>query len=275
MGMIDTWFLQITRPFRELRAKWMGIKNVQDGLAADVKRLKGYAGSAKKQAEDAKKQAKEAMDKANAAAAQGKAAAGQAQGVWGQAQGQMQAVGGQFGPGGGAKPGMAGQPGMPPGAPGMPPPGAPGMPYGAPPGAPGGYGAAFGGGPPMGGMPMGMGAPPGPPQPGQRTMAIVAGGTSGMGAVGWVVPLKGPHKGQLITLKPQSVIGKDPACEVVLNDPFLSGRHATIRAQNGMFVLEDHSTNGTWVNDKQIKRHELVDNDFIKVGQTLMKFKLL
>ena len=273
MGMLDTWFLQITRPFRELGAKWRGIKNVQDGLAADVKRLKGYAGQAKKQAEDAKKQAQEAVDKAKAAQEQGKAMAGQAQGAWGQAQGQMQAVGGQFGAPGG-KPGMAGQMGPP----GMPPPGMPGappgMPYAGAPGAPG-YGAAFGGAP-MGAMP--MGAPQlggGPPQPGQRTMAIVAGGTSGMGAVGWVVPLKGPHKGQLITLKPQSVIGKDPACEVVLNDPFLSGRHATIRAQNGMFVLEDHSTNGTWVNDKQIKRHELVDNDFIKVGQTLMKFKLL
>jgi len=72
-----------------------------------------------------------------------------------------------------------------------------------------------------------------------------------------------------------SVIGKDPSCDVVFNDPFMSGRHATIRAQPSAFILEDHSTNGTFVNDKKIKTHELVDNDFIKFGQTLVKFKAL
>jgi pSer/pThr/pTyr-binding forkhead associated (FHA) protein len=62
---------------------------------------------------------------------------------------------------------------------------------------------------------------------------------------------------------------------VCLNDAFMSSRHATIRVQNGMFVLEDHSTNGTVVNDKPIKRHELVDSDIVKMGQTLLKFKAL
>ena len=135
------------------------------------------------------------------------------------------------------------------------------------------------GGPPMGGPPMmgqmgqmGMGGPP--PGPGVRTMAIMAGGATGA-AIGWLVALKGPHRGELITLKPQSVVGKDPACDVVFNDPFMSGRHATIRANNGVFVLEDHSTNGTWVNDKKIKTHELVDSDFVKFGQTILKFKAL
>lgn len=130
-------------------------------------------------------------------------------------------------------------------------------------------------GPPMGAAPMG-GGPMGPPQggPGNRTMAIMAGGTSGA-AIGWLVPIKGALRGELITLKPVSVIGKDPTCDVVFADPFLSGRHATIRAQNGLFVLEDHSTNGTFVNDKKIQRHELVDNDFVKLGQTMMKFKAL
>jgi hypothetical protein len=122
----------------------------------------------------------------------------------------------------------------------------------------------------MGGAPQAYG----PPQPGNRTMAVMAGGTAGF-AIGWLVPLKGPHRGELITLKPQSVIGKDPTCDVVFNDPFLSSRHATIRAHNGLFVLEDHSTNGTFVNDRKISRHELVDSDFVKVGQTLLKFKAL
>jgi len=111
----------------------------------------------------------------------------------------------------------------------------------------------------------------------QRTVALAT-GPSGQGLqqqLGWIVPLKGPHRGELITLKPSSTVGKDPTCDVVFNDPFMSGRHATIRAQNGLFVLEDHSTNGTFVNDRRVQRHELVDNDFVKFGQTMVKFKAL
>lgn len=123
----------------------------------------------------------------------------------------------------------------------------------------GGYGAA-----PMGGAP-------------QRTVALMPGAGPAVGhqQLGWLVPLKGPQRGELHTLKPVSVIGKDPTCDVVFNDPFMSGRHATIRAQPGGFILEDHSTNGTFVNDKKIKTHELVDSDFVKFGQTLVKFKAL
>jgi len=140
---------------------------------------------------------------------------------------------------------------------------------GPPPPAPGGYGAPMG--PPMGGAPQMMG---GAPMGGGRTVALVA-GAAGQQQLGWIVPLKGPHRGELHTLKAVSVVGKDPTCDVVFNDPFMSGRHATIRAQPNGFVLEDHSTNGTFVNDKKIRTHELVDSDFVKFGQTLVKFKAL
>ena len=278
--MIEKWLDPIIRPFREIRAKWLGIKGVKDQIAGDVGRVKAMGARAKKHAADAKKQAKELADKAKGAAGQAQAVAGQAQAAYGQMGGALANAKGQAGaafggalggaPGAPPRPGVPGAPGMPPGPGMMPPgpgpgqgmmPGAPGMPYGAPPGAQ--FGA-------QGGMPGAYA----PPQPGNRTMAVMAGGTSGA-AIGWLVPLKGPHRGELITLKPQSVIGKDPTCDVVFNDPFMSSRHATIRAHNGLFVLEDHSTNGTYVNDRKISRHELVDSDFVKVGQTLLKFKAL
>jgi len=153
----------------------------------------------------------------------------------------------------------------------------------------GGGGMAMGGAPPP--PPMGgFGPPAGYPPQGyappmamaggaspQRTVALMpgVGPTAGHQVLGWLVPLKGPHRGELHTLKPLSVIGKDPSCDVVFNDPFMSGRHATIRAQASGFVLEDHSTNGTFVNDKKVKTHDLVDSDFVKFGQTLVKFKAL
>jgi len=270
--MIERWLDPILRPIRELKSKWLAMKNIPDGIKGDIKRLKGEAERGKKALGDAKKKALEVKDKASKAAGAAKEQAGKAQAAYGQ-------VGGALGNAKGQMQGMAGAMGGPPGAPGAPrPPGAPGMPgatgMAAMGGAPG-YGTAMGGvpGQQMGGFP-GM-APQQPPGPGVRTMAIMAGGNSGLAAIGWLVPLKGPHRGELITLKPNSVIGKDPTCEVCLNDAFMSSRHATIRVQNGMFVLEDHSTNGTVVNDKPIKRHELVDSDIVKMGQTLLKFKAL
>jgi hypothetical protein len=279
----------ILRPFRELRSKWRGIENIKHNLVGDVGRVKRMAKVAKNEAGEAVGKAKKTAGKAKDAAGKAKEAGGQAQGAYGSAlgaaKGPMGAMPGMGGPPPGQAPGpgqaMA-APGMPPGMgpppgmpPGMGPPPGMGMPPrpGQPPAMQ--YGAAPGGfGVPQGGVPgYGM-APPGPPQPGNRTMAIMAGGAAGA-AIGWLVPLKGPHRGELITLKPQSVIGKDPACEVCINDAFLSARHATIRAQNGVFVLEDHSTNGTFVNDRKVTRHELVDSDFVKVGQTLLKFKAL
>ena len=120
--------------------------------------------------------------------------------------------------------------------------------------------------------------PPGPAAP-QKTMAFMVntGGGPTMQLLGWLVPIKGAQRGELFTLKANNTIGTDPGvADVVLIDPYMSSRHAIIKAQGGVFVLEDlGSTNGTYVNDKKVSQHELVDNDFVKFGQTLVKFKSL
>ena len=42
------------------------------------------------------------------------------------------------------------------------------------------------------------------------------------------------------------------------------------------WILRDSgSTNGTYVNNRRVDRHELVDNDFIKFGSAMCKFKAL
>ena len=112
----------------------------------------------------------------------------------------------------------------------------------------------------------------------QKTMAFMVGSGAGpaVQALGWLVVIKGSQRGELFTLKQLSVVGTEPGCDVVLLDPYMSSRHATIRVQGGVFILEDPgSTNGTFVNDRKVQKHELVDNDFVKFGQTLVKFKSL
>ncbi len=113
----------------------------------------------------------------------------------------------------------------------------------------------------------------------QKTQAFMldaAGSGSPMQLLGWLVPVKGPQRGELYTLAPVSLIGTDPTCTVVLADQYMSSQHAEIKAEGGTWVLKDlGSTNGTFVNDKRIDKQELVDNDFVKFGQSLVKFKSL
>lgn len=112
-----------------------------------------------------------------------------------------------------------------------------------------------------------------------KTQAFVldsSGSPGSMQLLGWLVPLQGPQRGELFTLQPKNVIGngRDSSATLVLNDQYLSSRHAEIVVENGMWILRDTgSVNGTWVNNHRIDRHELVDNDFIKFGSALVKFK--
>ena len=112
-----------------------------------------------------------------------------------------------------------------------------------------------------------------------KTQAFVmdaSGGPGSLQLLGWIVPLQGAQRGELFTLQPQTTVGTDPTCTVVLHDKFMSSKHAEIKAEGGVWVLKDlGSTNGTYVNDKRIEKHELVDNDFIKFGGSLVKFKSL
>jgi hypothetical protein len=114
-----------------------------------------------------------------------------------------------------------------------------------------------------------------------KTQAFVLDSSGGPGSVqllGWLVPLQGAHRGELLTLQPKNVIGNgsDATVTMVLNDKFMSSKHAEIAAENGLWILRDiGSTNGTYVNNRRVDRHELVDNDFIKFGSAMLKFKSL
>lgn len=136
-------------------------------------------------------------------------------------------------------------------------------------------------------MPMPVMAPPPvaapPPQihaaPAQanKTMAINISSGDGVPVVGWLVPINGPQQYQTFKLfAGVTKVGNAHGAHIIINDGFMSSEHAHIAmSPNGFTVIDNNSTNGTFVNERRIQRHELIDNDVIKFGKTDCKFKTI
>ena len=70
------------------------------------------------------------------------------------------------------------------------------------------------------------------------------------------------------------LIGRLSTCDLVLDHPEVSRRHALIRQVNEQYLLEDlDSSNGTYLNDKLIKQAELHEGDLIQISKFLLLFQ--
>jgi pSer/pThr/pTyr-binding forkhead associated (FHA) protein len=68
-------------------------------------------------------------------------------------------------------------------------------------------------------------------------------------------------------------IGRLPDNAVVIDNPAVSGHHARVVRDGSEFSVEDlGSTNGTFVNDKRVLRHQLKDGDVVVVGKHKLVF---
>lgn len=84
----------------------------------------------------------------------------------------------------------------------------------------------------------------------------------------------GSEPGRFIPLDRDGLtLGRDAANDVVLHDPRASARHARIVATEQGFFIEDlGSTNGTFVQGQRVTRQRLQDGEMILIGQTKIIF---
>ena len=62
-------------------------------------------------------------------------------------------------------------------------------------------------------------------------------------------------------------IGRDPDCDVYLDDPRVSREHAALRVVDGTWVLEDLSSrNGTWLDGERVHRLEITSSLTIRLA---------
>ena len=65
------------------------------------------------------------------------------------------------------------------------------------------------------------------------------------------------------------VIGRNQDCTIHIDDFYLSGHHTRLWYEDEEWHIEDtDSTNGTFINGKQLKKEMILDNgDIIRIGQ--------
>ena len=82
---------------------------------------------------------------------------------------------------------------------------------------------------------------------------------------------------EFVLEKPEFAIGRAPSSDILLSkDKLTSRRHATIRYENGVYILSDErSANGTFVNGQQLEEktpYKLQDGDRVAIGEYEMIF---
>ena len=74
--------------------------------------------------------------------------------------------------------------------------------------------------------------------------------------------------GQFYTLKPKTVVGRDPSCDLTIDNKLLSRRHTELIIENDKLrVVDLHSGNGTYLNGEKVSNALASPGDEIRFDQ--------
>ena len=87
--------------------------------------------------------------------------------------------------------------------------------------------------------------------------------------------IRGPQTGLDISIRSGSLtLGRDPQCDIFLNDMTVSRHHALIEAdEKGCIISDTNSFNGVWVNDTMQERCLLKPGDVIQIGAFCLVYR--
>ncbi|MCL2829723.1 MAG: FHA domain-containing protein [Betaproteobacteria bacterium] len=73
--------------------------------------------------------------------------------------------------------------------------------------------------------------------------------------------------------KERITIGRKSTNDIIIDNPAISGEHASVVTMLNNSFLEDlNSTNGTLVNNQAVKKHVLKDGDIVELGKYRLKY---
>ncbi len=88
-----------------------------------------------------------------------------------------------------------------------------------------------------------------------------------------VVRRNGVEQDEFVLTKPHTTIGRLPQNDIQLDDGAVSGKHAMLVAEAGLFLIVDQrSTNGTYLNGERCAGEALKDGDVIQIGRYELVF---
>ncbi|MBI3355431.1 MAG: FHA domain-containing protein [Nitrospirae bacterium] len=89
-----------------------------------------------------------------------------------------------------------------------------------------------------------------------------------------LVKLRNRSSQELDLASDSFTVGRKSDNDLAIEDPAVSAHHARITKIHAVYFIEDlKSTNGTFVNEKRIDRHQLRDTDVVTIGQHRIIFR--
>lgn len=126
--------------------------------------------------------------------------------------------------------------------------------------------------------------PPPPPPPGPVSGGLApgpgpapaSGPSSGrMGGQAYLVVRQGANAGGRIAVGQRLLMGRSSQNDVVLQDEKVSRQHARIEQRpDGYHFVDQQSSNGSFINGRRVSRQVLRSGDEIRLGHTVMEFRL-
>jgi hypothetical protein len=80
--------------------------------------------------------------------------------------------------------------------------------------------------------------------------------------------------GVIFPLEGWITVGRSPHSDIILDEPFVSSTHARLIPQGQFYVVEDlGSTNGTFLNEKEVTEAQLRLDSRLRIGETVFRYE--